>query len=188
MRPRKPPSKGDLPPVFKRINAKHHAPVGAAGMTALVSASITLIYGVLFSPDQRRHRRTLFWSLFAFGSIVFLLPYVAMSLAFLRLRKIDADAERPYRVPGGAASAIVSGPGCGAAGRRGVLLRVGTPGPVRRHHHLADPGRPGCHLRRAGVVRGVSPRWKHVHPEAGARVSLDGTGGHRRGIERTYRK
>jgi amino acid transporter len=50
----------------------------------------------------------LFWSLFAFSSIVFLLPYVAMSLAFLRLRHIDPHADRPYRVPGGQVGAWLS--------------------------------------------------------------------------------
>jgi amino acid transporter len=43
----------------------------------------------------------LFWTLFAFSSMVFLLPYLAMFPAFLKLRKIDADRVRPYRVPGG---------------------------------------------------------------------------------------
>ena len=42
----------------------------------------------------------LFWTLFAFSSMVFLLPYLALFPAFLKLRKIDASAERPYNVPG----------------------------------------------------------------------------------------
>jgi amino acid transporter len=33
--------------------------------------------------------------------MVFLLPYLALFPAFLKLRKIDADVERPYKVPGG---------------------------------------------------------------------------------------
>jgi amino acid transporter len=59
---------------------------------------LTLTYGVLFwatdgSIDE------LFWSIFAFSSIVFLLPYVMMALSFAKLRVVDADAHRPYRVP-----------------------------------------------------------------------------------------
>src|SRR5690606_27897828 len=38
---------------------------------------------------------------FAFSSIVFLLPYLLVFPAFLRLRRIDAGTARPYRVPGG---------------------------------------------------------------------------------------
>ena len=98
---------GDLPPVFKKMSAKRRTPVGAAGFTALVSATITLVYGVLFSLTNG-DIDALFWSLFAFSSIVFLLPYVAMSLAFLRLRAQDPDAHRPYRVPGGVVGAWTS--------------------------------------------------------------------------------
>jgi amino acid transporter len=90
--------------VFKRMSVKHRTPVGAANLTALVSASITLIYGVLFSLTNG-DIDALFWSLFAFSSIVFLLPYVAMSLAFLRLRHLDPHAHRPYTVPGGSVGA-----------------------------------------------------------------------------------
>jgi amino acid transporter len=179
---------GDLPPVFKRINAKHRTPVGAAGMTALVSASITLIYGVLFSLTNG-DIDALFWSLFAFSSIVFLLPYVAMSLAFLRLRKIDADATRPYRVPGGAAGAIVS------AGLVVALLAAAVFFFVWNPWAEFDATTTWLILAGLGATFAVqelfvkmSPRWKkHVHPEAGARVSLDGTAPDTaEGIERTY--
>ncbi|MCB0898222.1 MAG: APC family permease [Actinobacteria bacterium] len=98
---------GDLPPVFKKMSATRRTPVGAAGFTALVSATITLVYGVLFSLTNG-DIDALFWSLFAFSSIVFLLPYVAMSLAFLRLRSQDPQAHRPYRVPGGVVGAWTS--------------------------------------------------------------------------------
>jgi amino acid transporter len=98
---------GDLPPVFKKMSVKRRTPVGAAGFTALVSATITLVYGVLFSVTNG-DIDSLFWSLFAFSSIVFLLPYVAMSLAFLRLRSQDPGAHRPYRVPGGVVGAWLS--------------------------------------------------------------------------------
>jgi amino acid transporter len=39
--------------------------------------------------------------LFAFSSIIFLLPYLALFPAILKLRYSDADAKRPYKVPGG---------------------------------------------------------------------------------------
>ena len=92
-------SRGDLPPVFKHMT-KRDTPAGAAHLTAIVSTTLTLVYGVLFwltdgSIDE------LFWSIFAFSSIVFLLPYLMMALSFLKLRVTDADTPRPYRVPFG---------------------------------------------------------------------------------------
>ena len=46
-------------------------------------------------------KEELFWTLFAFSTMALLLPYLALFPAFLRLRHIDPDRERPYRVPGG---------------------------------------------------------------------------------------
>jgi hypothetical protein len=42
-----------------------------------------------------------FWSLFAFSAVIFLLPYEGMLLAFVKMRIVDADHHRPFRVPGG---------------------------------------------------------------------------------------
>jgi len=39
--------------------------------------------------------------MFAFSSVIFLLPYIVMMLAFVKLRRIDPNRPRPYRVPGG---------------------------------------------------------------------------------------
>lgn len=93
-------SRGDLPGVFARTSPTRGTPVGAAHLTAAVSTLLTLVYGVLFwatdgSIDE------LFWSIFAFSSIIFLLPYIVMAMSFLKLRVTDADAHRPYRVPFG---------------------------------------------------------------------------------------
>jgi amino acid transporter len=49
----------------------------------------------------------LFWTLFAFSSIVFLMPYLMLFPAFLKLRKIDPNLDRPYRVPGGRVFGII---------------------------------------------------------------------------------
>ncbi len=35
------------------------------------------------------------------------MPYLALFPAFLKLRKVDADLERPYRVPGGSSLATI---------------------------------------------------------------------------------
>ncbi|MCU0296211.1 MAG: APC family permease [Candidatus Nanopelagicales bacterium] len=167
---------GDLPPVFKRMSAKHRTPVGAAGLTALVSAAITLIYGVLFSVTNG-DIDSLFWSLFAFSSIVFLLPYVVMSLAFVRLRRIDADAHRPYRVPGGTVGAWLSA----------VLVLVLLAAAV--FFFMWNPwaefdatttwlilGGLAATVVAQEILVAMSPRWKRraEHPELDAEVELEG--------------
>lgn len=43
----------------------------------------------------------LFWSVFAFSSCIFLLPYLFMFPSYLKLRISDPETERPFRVPGG---------------------------------------------------------------------------------------
>jgi amino acid transporter len=43
----------------------------------------------------------LFWSIFAFSSCIFLLPYLFMFPAYLKLRVVDGQRERPFKVPGG---------------------------------------------------------------------------------------
>ena len=62
-------------------------------------ASVVCILGIiieLLSPDS-----SLFWSFFALNLVMLLLSYAPVFPAFLRLREIDPDSERPFRVPGG---------------------------------------------------------------------------------------
>lgn len=91
---------GDLPPVFARMHRTRRTPLGAALTTAVVGTVVVLVYGTLFSLTDGAVD-DLFWSLFAFSSVIFLLPYIVMMLAFRKLRIVDAGATRPYRVPGG---------------------------------------------------------------------------------------
>src|SRR6185369_4167560 len=88
--------RGDLPPVFGTLHSKHRTPANAAVITGVVSTVVIVLYGLLASSAE-----DLFWTLFAFSSIVFLLPYVLMFAAFLKLRSIDSAQPRTYRVPGG---------------------------------------------------------------------------------------
>ena len=179
---------GDLPPVFKRMSTKHRTPVGAAGLTALVSASITVVYGVLFSVTNG-DIDALFWSLFAFSSIVFLLPYVAMSLAFVRLRHLDPGAHRPYRVPGGSFGAWLSALLVVVLLVAAVFFFMWNP--------WAEFDATTTWLIVAGLVATfvaqeilvvMAPRWKRrEHPELGARVDLEGIAPDTaEGIERSY--
>jgi len=87
---------GELPAVFGKEHPVYKTPVGAFIITGIVSTAVMVIYGFMAGSAE-----DLFWTLFAFSSMVFLLPYLVMFPAFLKLRKIDPDVERPYKVPGG---------------------------------------------------------------------------------------
>jgi glutamate:GABA antiporter len=87
---------GNLHPGFAKLHPVHKTPTNAAIITGVVTTAVVIIYGFMAADAE-----DLFWTLFAFSSVVFLLCYLFMFGAFLRLRKIDADRPRPYRVPGG---------------------------------------------------------------------------------------
>lgn len=87
---------GELPEVFSRLHPQNKTPVGAYLITGIVSTLVLVIYGFMAGSNE-----DLFWTLFAFSSIVFLLPYLAMFPAFVKLRRVDAQIRRPYQVPGG---------------------------------------------------------------------------------------
>ncbi len=85
---------GELPAFFAKSN-KHHSPVGPAVLLGAASTALLLVYGFTASSSSG-----LFWTLLAFTSIIFFLPYIVMSFAILKLRKSDPDAERPFKIPG----------------------------------------------------------------------------------------
>lgn len=97
---------GDLPPIFSKLHPERQTPVGAAFLTSLVGTIFTVGYAILFSLTGGAVD-ALFWNLFAFSSVIFLLPYIALMLSFLKLRNTDPEATRPYRVPGGKVTAYV---------------------------------------------------------------------------------
>ncbi len=85
---------GDLPAYFGRRSGKNNMPTGAAVMNGLLASVIVIIGALLPESD-------LFWSFFALNLVMLLVSYVIMFPAFLKLRKIDGDAPRPFKVPGG---------------------------------------------------------------------------------------
>ncbi len=89
-------SEKELPSALGRLHPVNKTPVNAFLVTGIVSTVVIIIYGLMASSAE-----DLFWTVFAFSSIVFLLPYLALFPAFIKLRQIDPDIERPYRVPGG---------------------------------------------------------------------------------------
>lgn len=114
---------GNLPAMFARLHAVHKTPASAAIVTGVVTTAVIVIYGFLAADAE-----DLFWTLFAFSSIVFLLPYLLMFAAFLRLRSIDAATARPYRVPGGEGGAWVLALLCALFILQAIVFFIYTPG------------------------------------------------------------
>lgn len=86
---------GELPQIAAKTSDKHGTPVGANLITGLVSTSVIIIYAFFANTNDE-----LFWSMFASFSCVFLMPYLFMFPAYLKLRTTDADQTRPFRIPG----------------------------------------------------------------------------------------
>jgi amino acid transporter len=114
---------GRLPAIFGREHPLHKTPVGAFIITGIISTVVMVIYGFMAGSAE-----DLFWTLFAFSSMVFLLPYLAMFPAFLKLRKTDPDAKRPYKVPGGMTMATILAMICELFILQAVVFFVYIPG------------------------------------------------------------
>ncbi|MBY4797620.1 APC family permease [Collinsella sp. AGMB00827] len=83
----------DMPAIFGRVAGKDRIPVGAAIMNGLVaSATLCLRLIPMFSDG-------IFWIIFSSNVIFLLMSYMALFPALLRLRKVDPNRPRPYRVP-----------------------------------------------------------------------------------------
>ncbi len=80
---------GGLPETFKKTN-KNGEPVGVAMLNGIVATVLVLVAPLIPSEE-------LFWNFFALNLIMLLLSYVLLFPAYLKLRKIDKDIERPYR-------------------------------------------------------------------------------------------
>ena len=87
---------GELPAIFAKESKKTGTPAGASIMMGLVSTSTIILYGFLAGSNE-----DLFWSLFAFSAVIFMLPYIAMMLAFVKSRVEQPNYFRPYKIPGG---------------------------------------------------------------------------------------
>lgn len=92
---------GELPKVFGIVHPKYQTPVGSALIAAAVSSTALLTYGLVADTAE-----DLFWALMSFSAMLFLMPYVAMVLAFIKLRLNDST-ERPFRMPVSNSVAVV---------------------------------------------------------------------------------
>ncbi|MCL2618595.1 MAG: APC family permease [Defluviitaleaceae bacterium] len=86
---------GAMPKVFAKRNAEG-APLGASVLNGVVAGLMVIAVPFIPNPD-------IFWGFFALQIITLILAYMFMFPVFKKLRKIDPDAERPFRIPGGKA-------------------------------------------------------------------------------------
>ena len=114
---------GELPRIFALESKNLGTPIGAAVLMGLVSTFVLILYGFMSGSNE-----DLFWSLFAFSAVIFLLPYEGMLLTFVKMRIIDPDHPRPYRVPGGLGTARGAAWICFAVLALSIVLFMYTPG------------------------------------------------------------
>ncbi len=89
-------SDGELPKMFAREHPIRRTPVAAFVLTGLVSTGVLLITAIFINKQD-----SLFFAIFAASSVIFLMPYLLMFPAVVRLRYKDPDRPRPFRVPAG---------------------------------------------------------------------------------------
>jgi amino acid transporter len=90
---------GALPKAFsKRKKGTDEVPFGASMVNGVVASILVLIAPLItmLTGDEE-----IFWSFFALQIITLLTSYIILFPAFKRLRRIDPDTERPFKVKGG---------------------------------------------------------------------------------------
>ena len=89
---------GDMPALFAKRWARNGMPIGAAVINGIVAALICMLGVVmtLIAPDSQ-----LFWTFFALNMVLLLMSYLPIFPAFLKLRRVDPGADRPFKVSGG---------------------------------------------------------------------------------------
>jgi amino acid transporter len=101
---------GGLPPVFQRLN-KHGMPINILIIQAVIGSAFSLIF--LLMPNVNSS----YWILTALTAQLTVLMYIIIFVAAIRLRYLEPDTPRPYKVPGGNAGMwIVAGLGLLACG------------------------------------------------------------------------
>jgi amino acid transporter len=186
--------RGDLPPILGRTSQRFRTPVAAATATAVVGTTFTVGYGLVMELSSSPKVETLFWNLFAFSTLVFLVSYLVMAAAFLKLRYSDADATRPYQVPGGKVGAWIAATLVFGFIAAAMVFFMWWPGATLAHagyqDYVIQVGVGMAIVLGIGIVFAwMAPRWRRrvealtpgaelpaqfEHPEAGAEVSLEG--------------
>ena len=84
---------GDLPPLFRKIN-KNSMPTPLLIMQAIIVSALSLIF--VFLPNLNEA----FWILFAMVAELYLIMYLLMFAAAIKLRYSHPKVDRPYKIPG----------------------------------------------------------------------------------------
>jgi len=83
---------GDLPPLFQKQNAKG-MPTNILLIQGLIVTGLSLVF--LFMPSVNSS----YWILVALASMLYMVMYVLLFIAALRLRKLHPHVPRTYRTP-----------------------------------------------------------------------------------------
>ncbi len=83
---------GDLPPIFQKLN-KHGMPMNLLIFQGFIVTITSFVF--LFMPSSS----SAFWILSAMSIQIYLVMYVLMFLAAIKLRYSHPHIERPYRIP-----------------------------------------------------------------------------------------
>lgn len=87
---------GDLPAIFKKVN-RHGMPGNLLIGQALLVSLISLVF--LFMPSVN----SAYWILIVLTTQLYLIMYILMFAAALKLRYSQPNIERPFKIPGGTA-------------------------------------------------------------------------------------
>lgn len=85
---------GNLPPLFHRTN-QHNAPVALLWLQAVIVTVIALMFVLMPTVSSA------FWILTVLAAQLYLVMYIILFAAGIRLRYKHPRIERPYKVPGG---------------------------------------------------------------------------------------
>jgi putative glutamate/gamma-aminobutyrate antiporter len=87
---------GDLPPVFYKTN-KQGMPIGIFITQGIIVSFLCLIF--LYMPSVN----SAYWILVAMASELYMIMYLMMFIAAIRLRRTHPNVKRAYQIPGGVA-------------------------------------------------------------------------------------
>lgn len=113
---------GELPAVFGTVHARYNTPVGPALLSSSISVLVMLVYGL--TADSANE---LFWTLLSIFAMIFMMPYVLMCLAFIKLR-LTNNRPRVFRLPLGNIGASLCAAFVALHVMAGIVLFVVTPG------------------------------------------------------------
>lgn len=82
------------PGIFGHESKRFGTPDYAFYLMGLIASVVTVVNFTLFANND-----SIFWTIFALSSVVFLLPYVLMFPALVVLRRKFPEQPRPYKVP-----------------------------------------------------------------------------------------